>query len=85
MWKCPDLDEVSKVISMFHDRNSPSSDGLHPELIKKGGKRLVKVLDTIIRDARENLEVSAGWKDAQLQEERDDIVATTVGFTFLHT
>ena len=67
-WMCkyPDLNEVSKVISMLCNGKSLGADGLHPEFIKRGGRKLVKVLHTIIRYAWKNLEVSADWKDAQL-------------------
>ena len=43
MCKCPYLDEVSKVISMLCDGKSPGADILHPKVIKRGGRRLVKV------------------------------------------
>ena len=66
MCKCPDLYEVSKVISMHCDGKSPGIDRLHPEVVKKGDRRLVEVLCTIIKDAWENLEVSADWKDVQI-------------------
>ena len=66
MCKCPDLDEVSKVISMLCDGKSPSADGQHPEVIKRGGRKLVEVIYITIKDASENIEVTADWKDTQL-------------------
>ena len=51
---------------MLCDEESPGAGRLHSEVIKKGGRKLVKVLYTIIKDAWENSEVSADWKDAQL-------------------
>ena len=38
MCKCPDLDEVSDIISMLCDGKFSDANGLHPEVIKKGGK-----------------------------------------------
>ena len=62
MCKCPNLDESSKVVSMFQD--GKFLDRLHPEFIKRRGKRLVEPLYTIIKDTWENLEVPTHWKDA---------------------
>ena len=36
----PDLDEVSKIIFMLHNRKSPGIDRLRPEVIKKVGDLL---------------------------------------------
>ena len=44
MFKYPYLDEVGKVISTLHDRKSPGAKGLHSEVIRSGGRQLVKVL-----------------------------------------
>ena len=66
MSKCPDLDDVSKIISVLHDEKFSGAYRLHPEVIKRGGRRLVEVLYIIIKDAWENLEVPACWKDAKL-------------------
>ena len=55
MSRCPDLDELNKVISMSCDGMSPGAEGLHPEVNKREGRRLVKVLYIIMRDAWENL------------------------------
>ena len=44
---------------MLDDRKFPGADELHPEVIKRGDKRLVEVHYAIIRDAFENLEVLA--------------------------
>ena len=57
---------ISKVISMLRDGKSPDADELHPEVIKRGNMRLVEVLYIIIKDAPENIEVSADWKYVQL-------------------
>ena len=50
---------------MFHDGQSAGVDRLHPEVIKRDRRRLVKELFAI-KDAWENLEVSVVCKDAQL-------------------
>ena len=55
MRRFSDSEEVSKVIFMFHDRKSPAVDGLHPEFIKGGGRWLVEVLYTVIKNACQNL------------------------------
>ena len=65
MCKCPDVDKERKI-SMPRNRKSPDTDGLHPEVIKRGNKRLVEILYTIIKDAWENLEVPADLKGAEL-------------------
>ena len=49
MFKCSDLDKVSKVISMFCDGKSPGADGLHQDVIKEGSRRLVEILYTIFK------------------------------------
>ena len=59
--KCSDLDEMSKVNSIFHGRKSLGADRLHPKVIKRDGRKLVKVLYTTIKDAWENLEAPADW------------------------
>ena len=64
MYKCPDQEEMNKVISMLG--KPPGAGKLHPEVIKRGSRKLVEVLNTVIKDAWENLEVLAGRKDAQL-------------------
>ena len=51
---------------MLCDGKSPGTDALHPKVIKRGGRRLAEILYTIIKEALENLEVLADWKDAQL-------------------
>ena len=51
---------------MFCNVKLLGTDRLYPKVIKRRGRRLVKVLYTIIRDAWENLEVPGDWKDAQL-------------------
>ena len=51
MYKWPDKDKVSKIISMLCNGKSPSAYGLYPEVIKNESKRLVQILNTIIRDA----------------------------------
>ena len=43
------LDEESKVISMLYDGKSPGTYRLHSEVIKRRGRRLVKVLYTLIK------------------------------------
>ena len=50
---------------MLCDGKSPGVDGLLPEVIKRGGKKLVEVLYTIMKDAWENIEISADWKVVQ--------------------
>ena len=42
------------------------TNGLRHEVIKRGDRRLVDIISTVIRDAWENLKVSVDWKDAQL-------------------
>ena len=51
---------------MLRYRKSPSADGIHPEVIKRSGSRLTEVLDTIVKDAWEDWEASADWRDVQL-------------------
>ena len=54
---CPDLDEVSKVIYIFFDGKSPGVHGLHPEVIKRGGRKRIELLNTVIDDTWEILEI----------------------------
>ena len=64
MRKYPDLDKVSKVISILCDETF-RADERHPKIIMRS-RWLVKVLYNNIKDTRENLEILADWKDAQL-------------------
>ena len=54
------------VISKLCDRKFPDTDGLQSEIIKRGGRLLVKGFYTIVRQAWQNLDVYTDWKDAQL-------------------
>ena len=56
---------MNKFISALCYRKSHDANKLHSEVIKRGCKRLLKVL-YIIKDAWENLEVPVDWKDTQL-------------------
>ena len=62
--ECPDLDQVGKVISIVCDGKSPGANGLNPEVMKSGSRRLVELLFIFVRGAWENVEVSVDWKDA---------------------
>ena len=65
MCKTPDLNEVSKVISMLYDGKSPGTDGLQPEVKREG--RLVEVLYTIMRClGKLGSPFPSSWKDIQL-------------------
>ena len=46
----------------IHNRKFPGADRLHPAFFKRGGMRLVEVLDSIVNDALKNLEVDADWQ-----------------------
>ena len=66
MCTCPDLDEGNKFIAMLREGKSSGADGLHPEVVKRGDRRLFELLYTIIKDVWKNLEVLVDRKDAQL-------------------
>ena len=63
---CPNIEEVSKAISMLSDGKSPGADGIHPELLKCGGHLLEQHLHEIIVDAWNTKNPPQAWKDAQL-------------------
>jgi len=48
---CPTLVEVQQAIDMLSNGKSPGGDGIHPEILKRGGTRLVEVLLDIIQEA----------------------------------
>ena len=66
MDRCPEIDEISKAIDMISDGKSPGSDGIHPEVIKRGGQKLLCALHEIIQEAWNTATVPQDWKDAQL-------------------
>ena len=59
-----EIDEISKAIDMISDGKSPGSDGIHHELIKKGGPGLLCALHEIIKIAWNTATVPQDWKDA---------------------
>ena len=63
---CPSISEVEDATGMLCDGKSPGPDGIHPEIVKRGGSRLVEVLHDIITEAWKKSEVPQDWKDAQL-------------------
>ena len=62
----PDAEEVRKAVEILADGKSPGADGIHPEIIKRGGPKLLETLTIIIRKAWEEGKVPQDWKDAQL-------------------
>lgn len=66
MDRCPDSDEVYRAVLMLQDGKSPGSDGIHPEIIKRGGQKLLRTLCSIIQNAWTTATVPQDWKDAQL-------------------
>ena len=66
MDELPDLKEVADAISLLSSGKSPGSDGIHPEVIKLGGKSLVQCLHEIILDSWKSGTPPQDWKDAQL-------------------
>ena len=66
MDECPEIDEMSKAIDMISDGKSPGSDGIHPEVIKRGSPGLICALHKIIKKAWNTATVPQDWKDAQL-------------------
>ena len=66
MDRCPEIDVISKAIDMVSDGKSPGSDGIHPEVIKRGGPKLLCALHEIIQEAWNTVTVPQDWKDAQL-------------------
>ena len=63
---CPDIGEVKDAIDMLCEGKSPGPDGIHPEIVKRGGIKLVEILYDIIVEAWHKSEVPQDWKDAQL-------------------
>ena len=66
MNECPDIAEVVEAVNALSDRKSPGNDGIHPELLKKGGEELLQTLTEIITESWRNKEIPQDWKDAQL-------------------
>lgn len=66
MDRCPDSDEICKAVLMLQDGKSAGSDGIYPEIIKRGGQKLLSTLCTIIQSAWTTATVPQDWKDAQL-------------------
>ena len=66
MNKCPEIDEITTAIGMISEGKSPGSDGIHPEVIKRGGSKLLSTLHEIIQEAWNTATVPQDWKDAQL-------------------
>jgi hypothetical protein len=66
MNECPDIDEVNKAVLMLKEGKAPGSDGIHPEIIRKGGSCLLTALHDIITEAWKSATVPQDWKDAQL-------------------
>lgn len=66
MDECPEIDEVRRAVEMLSEGKSPGADGIHPEVIKKGGPKLLSALHEIIQDAWKTAVVPQDWKDAQL-------------------
>lgn len=66
MDEAPEIEEVRKAVGMLSDGKSPGADGIHPEIIKSGGERVLQALTNIIKKAWKENEVPQDWKDAQL-------------------
>ena len=66
MDECPDIDEIIEATAMLSERKSPGPDGIHPEVIKRGGPKLISTLHEIIKEAWKTAVVPQDWKDAQL-------------------
>ncbi len=66
MDKCPELEEIIEATKMLSEGKSPGSDGIHPEVIKRGGPKLLSALHEIIKEAWKTTVVPQDWKDAQL-------------------
>jgi len=57
MIECPYVIEVIRAINTLSDRKSPGIDGIHPELLKKGGAELILRLTELITESWKNAEV----------------------------
>ena len=66
MNKCPEIDEITTAIGIISEVTSPGSDRIHPEVIKRGGLKLLSTLHDIIQEAWNTATVPQDWKDAQL-------------------
>ena len=62
----PEVDEIREAVEMLRDGKSPGSDGIHPEIIKNGGSKLLCALHEIVQEAWRTAEVPQDWKDGQL-------------------
>ena len=62
----PDITEVMEAVNALCDRKSPGNDGIHPELLKRGGEGLLQRLLEIITESWRKGKVPQDWKDAQL-------------------
>jgi len=51
MNECPDVTEVMRAVNALSDRKSPGVDGIHPELLKKGGAELILRLTELITES----------------------------------
>jgi len=51
MNECPDVTEVMRAVNALSDRKSPGVDGMHPELLKKGGAELILRLTELITES----------------------------------
>jgi len=51
MNESPDVTEVMRAVNALSDRKSPGVDGLHPELLKKGGAELILKLTELITES----------------------------------
>jgi len=61
-----DSDKIWKAALMLQDGKSPCLDGIYPEIIKRGGQKLLSTLCIIILNAWSTATVSQDWKVAQL-------------------
>ena len=63
---CPDMMELCEVIDSLSNGKSPGADGIHPEVIKRGGQTLLEKLYEIKCDIWQTGLPPQDWKDAQL-------------------
>ena len=63
---CLSIGEVENAIDMLCEGKSHGPDGIHPEIVKRGGRKLVEVLYDIIKEAWNECDVPQDWKDAQM-------------------
>jgi len=66
MNECLNVTEVMRAVNALSDKKSPRVNGIHPELLKKGGAELILRLTELITESWRNEAAPHDWKDAQL-------------------